>query len=270
MAGRSAFVSGAASGIGLAAARRFADAGADLSLLDVDPARLARVGKEFQDGGVRVRTYAVDVTRFDDLDAAVRDSIEAYGRIDVLVNNTGGPGAVKEIEDFELAEWQYAFDVGVTAAFVGTRAALPAMRAAGRGAIVNTASVCGLAADDGLPAYNAAKAAVINFTRATAVGYAKYGIRANCVCPGFIWSPPVRAMFDPARGPGYAERLARMLDAHPIGRAGEPEEVANVIYFLASDDASWVSGAAYTVDGGLTASTGMPVLPVGRFAPAAE
>jgi meso-butanediol dehydrogenase/(S,S)-butanediol dehydrogenase/diacetyl reductase len=141
------------------------------------------------------------------------------------------------------------------------------MLQAGSGSIVNTASVSGIAADHGLSAYNAAKAGVINFTRSTAVEYSSRGIRANCVCPGAIATAPVVRMFHGGGSPGYARRKQQMEASHAMGRMGRPEEVAEVVCFLASDAASFVSGAAYAVDGGLMAATGMPPLPVGVYRP---
>ena len=157
--------------------------------------------------------------------------------------------------------------VSLTSVFITTKLALPHMLERGRGAIVNIASVSGLAGDIGLSAYNAAKAGVINFTRATSTEFSRRGIRANSVCPGVIASPPIRAMFDPQRSPGHAARRAEMEASHPIGRFGEPEEVAQVACFLASDAAAFVTGAAYVVDGGLSGWTGMPAVPLGAYRP---
>ena len=147
--------------------------------------------------------------------------------------------------------WTATLDVGLTAVFRAIRRAIPVMRVQGSGAIVNTASISGLYADYGIVAYNAAKAGVVNLTRVAAIEYARFGIRVNCICPGAINTPLLTAAAQP-------EMIKKFNEVIPMGRLGRPEEMANVILFLASDLASFVTGSAYVADGGQTAKTGSP------------
>jgi len=246
-AGRTAVVTGAASGIGAATARALAREGAHVVVLDVDAAGGAAVAGEA--GGTFLAVDVADETAYAQ---ALGATARARGRVDVLVSNAFAavPG---RLESLALAEWQRTLDVTLTAVFTGLRAAVPLMRAQGGGAVVHVASVSGLAGDRGLAAYNAAKAGVVNFTRAAALELAGAGIRVNAVCPGLIDTPSLRRALD--RVPG-AEGPARA--AVPLGRLGRAEEVAAAICFLASDDASYVTGTTLVVDGGLTAGTGIP------------
>jgi meso-butanediol dehydrogenase/(S,S)-butanediol dehydrogenase/diacetyl reductase len=178
--------------------------------------------------------------------------------VDVLHNNAFGvPSALRQNRmarsaDIDQAVWDYTIQVGLTAVMQATRAALPIMRNQGGGAIVNTASISGLFADYGIAAYNVMKAGVINFTRVVAIEYAPHNIRCNCVCPGAIDTPLLQRSFSI---PGFADATRA---AVPMGRLGKPEEMANVVLFLASDLASYVTGSAFVADGGLTAKTGIP------------
>jgi meso-butanediol dehydrogenase/(S,S)-butanediol dehydrogenase/diacetyl reductase len=246
-AGRTAVVTGAASGIGAATAAALAREGAHVVVLDVDAAGGARVAREI--GGTFA---AVDVADEAALARALGETARARGRLDVLVSNAFAT-AVGALESLAVAEWRRTLDVTLTAVFTGLRAAVPLMRAQGGGAVVNVASISGLAGDRGLGAYNAAKAGVVNLTRAAALELATAGIRVNAVCPGLIDTPSLRRALQ--RVPAV-EGLARA--AVPVGRLGRPEEVAAAICFLASDDASYVTGAALVVDGGLMAGTGIP------------
>ncbi len=181
-----------------------------------------------------------------------------FGRIDVLHNNAFGTppelqGArLARIADIDDAVWAHTLQLGLTAVMQATRRVIPLMQRQGGGAIVNTASISGQYADYGIAAYNAMKAAVINLTKVTAVEYAGDNIRCNCICPGAIRTPLLERSLSL---PGFE---ADTIAAIPAGRLGTPEEMANVVLFLASDLASYVTGAAFVADGGLTAKTGMP------------
>jgi meso-butanediol dehydrogenase/(S,S)-butanediol dehydrogenase/diacetyl reductase len=244
-------VTGAASGIGAACARRFAAEGARVALCDLDEAGLAAVAKEIDPSGERVLTARVDVAQMEEVQAFTDAAATRFGRLDVVLNNAG-IGAFGHSDEIDPAAWHRTFAVDVHSVFYGTRAALPHLRRAGGGAIVNTASISGLRGDYGLSAYNAAKGAVVNYTRAAALECAREGIRVNAVCPG----PIETALAGPLLR--HAKVSAAYAKAVPMGRAGRAEEVAAAAAFLASDDASYITGAMLVVDGGLLAATGQP------------
>ena len=248
-AGRVAIVTGAASGIGAATARALGAAGARVVVADVDRERGASVASEI--GGA---FELVDVADEAGLSALITRTAETLGRLDVLVSNAFA-ARVGVLERFALADWTRTLDVTLTPVFTGLKAAVPIMRTRGGGAIVNVASISGLAGDPGMVAYNVAKAGVINLTRTAALEVASAGIRVNAVCPGLIDTP---ALARAVRG--SAERETTLASAVPLLRLGRPEEVAGAILFLASDEASYITGTTLVVDGGLTAWTGIPVL----------
>ena len=176
---------------------------------------------------------------------------QRFGRLDVVFNNAG-IGAFGKTPDLDPETWLRTFAVDVHSVFYGCRAAIPFLRESGGGAIVNTASISGLGGDYGLSAYNAAKGAVVNYTRAAAIEHAREDIRINAVCPGPIETPLASPLINhPKVAPAYAELI-------PMGRPGRSEEVAAAAAFLASDDASYITGAMLVVDGGITAATGQP------------
>jgi meso-butanediol dehydrogenase/(S,S)-butanediol dehydrogenase/diacetyl reductase len=248
-AGRVAIVTGGASGIGAATATALGAEGARVVVADFDRERGPNVARE--SGG----TFEwVDVAEPGQVTRLVADTARTMGRLDVLVASAFAT-AFGSIESLGLAEWSRTLDVTLTPVFTGLRAAIPAMRAQGGGAVVNVASISGLGGDRGLAAYNAAKAGVINLTRTAALELARAGIRVNAVCPGLIATPALQRAF--SRLP---EREESARAAVPVGRFGRPEEVARAILFLASDDASYVTGTTLVVDGGLGAGTGIPDL----------
>ena len=238
--GRTAVVTGGASGIGRAIARRLAAEGADVVVADVDAAGAEQVAGEL--GG---RAVAADVTSPDD----VARLAEAAGAVDVLVNNAGG-GLSDDLLEIDPATWDRDVALNLKAAFLCAKAVLPGMIERGRGVIVNIASVNGMTAL-GYEPYSAAKAGMISLTESIAVRYGPQGIRAVAVAPGSIRSP----IWEERRReePQIFERLVRW---YPLRRVGEPEDVAAAVAFLASDDASWISGETLRVDGGLLAGNG--------------
>jgi meso-butanediol dehydrogenase/(S,S)-butanediol dehydrogenase/diacetyl reductase len=246
-----ALITGGASGIGAATARRLAAEGARLLLVDRDEARLADAAAKLGAPEGRVATCPADVAHREQVEAAVGAAIERFGRLDILFNNAG-VGTYGLTPDLAPEEWHRVIDIDLHSVFYGCRAAIPHLRVAGGGAIVNTASISGLFGDYGLAAYNAAKGAVVNYTRTLAIDHAREGIRVNAVCPGPIDTTLTKPMLEiPALVSEYAERI-------PMGRPGRAEEVAAVVAFLASADAAYVTGATVVVDGGLTAATGQP------------
>jgi meso-butanediol dehydrogenase/(S,S)-butanediol dehydrogenase/diacetyl reductase len=257
--GKAGLVTGGGSGIGRATAIGFARLGGRVAVADINGENANKVAGEIAGAGGTAIAIVCDVTRAADIDMMIARTKAEFGRIDLLHNNAFGlPAAASSSQvasrtaDVTDEIWNYMIEVGLSAVFRAMKRVLPIMRAQGSGAIVNTASISGLRADYGIPAYNAAKAGVINLTRAVAIEYAPYGIRANCICPGAIDTP----LLAPALAqPGFADRIR---EAIPVGRLGKPEEMANVVLFLASDLASFVTGAALVADGGQTAKTGSP------------
>lgn len=234
-------VTGAASGIGYEMAAQFLAEGAIVHAADLDPAGSP-------DGA---RPWPLDVSDPDQVDAFVAAVLAEHGRIDVLCNNAG-IGSTTDAIDCTPDEWDTVFAVNVRGVFLGTRAVLPHMLAAGKGSIVNTASVAGLIGLRDRAAYCASKGAVVAFTRQVAVQYAGTGIRCNCICPGTVDSPWVGRLLADT---GDAEtRRAALTARQPVGRLGTPSEVAKAALYLASDDADFITGSALVIDGGLTAA----------------
>lgn len=244
-------ITAAASGIGLAAARRFAGEGALLALCDQNGEELVARAREFGVPQDRLWLATVDVRDKAGLEAFVAEAASRLGGIDVLVNNAGA-GRRGRVQDLGDDDWRHVMGVSLDSVFHASRAAMPHLVAT-RGAIVNVASISGLAGDGGNAAYNAAKAAVINLTRAMAVDAGRDNVRVNAVAPGLTATPMTERMrASPAVMEQYEDRI-------PLARAGAPEEIAAAICFLASDDASYINGVCLPVDGGLSAWTGQPV-----------
>jgi meso-butanediol dehydrogenase/(S,S)-butanediol dehydrogenase/diacetyl reductase len=246
--GKVVIVTGAASGIGEATARRFVAEGAKVALVDRDEASLEKVAKSLPADQVMVQ--AADVSDSRAVDGLVAAIIGHFGRLDVIVNNAGvhEGGDPASITD---EKWRKVMSTDVDGVFYGCRAALPHIEKT-RGSIVNTASVSGTGGDWGMSPYNAAKGAVVNLTRALALDLGKKGIRVNAVCPSLTRTGMTEDMMNDKK------LLAKFAERIPLGRVCEPEEVAAVIAFLASDDASFMTGANVAVDGGVSASNGQP------------
>jgi NAD(P)-dependent dehydrogenase (short-subunit alcohol dehydrogenase family) len=251
--GRAALITGAATGIGRATARLFAAAGARLALTDVREAELEQTVSAVRAEGGEATALVADLARPQDCAAVVEAAARAHGRLDVVFNNAGVGTMVVggTVETISLEHWDLAQDVNVRAIYLVSRAAVPRLRAAGGGAIVNTASVSAFHGSRSRPthAYAASKGAVLALTRAMAASFGPDGIRVNAICPGTIRT---RLTADIIEG---VERETVAGRGIPLGRVGEPEDIARCALFLASDDAAWISGAEIVVDGGALAAT---------------
>lgn len=249
--GKVALITGAASGLGLEVAGQMAAEGARLVLVDWDQANLQVATGELAKTGAAVKSMQGDVSQEPTAGRAVDLAKSAFGRLDILFNNAGiDPLRARSVVETEVADWDRILDVNVRSAFLMSRAAIPLMREGGGGSIVNTASVAGLKPGADETAYSVSKAAMISLTAATALDSAASGIRANCVCPGFM----EMVMTDRRRDLTAEQQAARAAGAAarvPLGRQGTYVEVAKAVLFLAGPDASYITGAALVVDGGL-------------------
>jgi meso-butanediol dehydrogenase/(S,S)-butanediol dehydrogenase/diacetyl reductase len=192
-----------------------------------------------------------DVRSPEEVEALTQAAVDRHGRLDIVFNNAG-IGAYGKTPDLDLEVWRAVLETNLYSVFYGCRAAIPRLRAAGGGAIVNTASISGLHGDYGLSAYNASKGGLVNYTRTLAIDHAREKIRVNAVCPG----PIETSLTEPLLGNQAMVRDYNQLI--PMGRVGRADEVASAVAFLASDDAAYITGAMLVIDGGLTAATGQP------------
>ena len=249
--GKVGLITGGAGTIGRATARRFAAEGASVVVADRDQARAEEVAADVRtEGGRPALGLAVDVTSDASVAAMVRQAVAAYGQIDILFTCAGVlvSGSVTETS---LADWERTLAVNLTGPFLASRHVVPVMIAAGGGSIVHMSSTAGLVGETSIAAYCASKGGVLMLARQMALDYARQGVRVNVICPGWIDTP----FNDPAiEAAGGKAALAPFVDQMvPMGRQGSPEEVADVVAFLASDDARLMTGSIVTVDGGLTA-----------------
>lgn len=245
--GRVAVVTGAAGGIGLGIATRFAEEGAIVFLTDIDGARAEQAAIELRQSGCDVRAMAVDVARGQDVTSLFRTIEGAQGKIDVLVNNAG-INVRSDFRHLSDADWEQLREVNLDGVLRIARDGFELMRRSGRGSLINIASVMGHRGLRQLAAYSATKGAVAALTRALAVEYAPFGIRVNTLSPGFVETGLTDRVL---RNPAIKKAL---LDQTPLGRFGTAADIASAAVFFASDDASFVTGAELLVDGGMTAS----------------
>jgi meso-butanediol dehydrogenase/(S,S)-butanediol dehydrogenase/diacetyl reductase len=251
-ANKVAVITGGASGIGQAAARRFHSEGASVMIADLNEEMGQALVSEL--GPERAAFQRTDVSDWGEVQALIAAVKSRFGRLDILFNNAG-IGCFGATPDLPVEDWKRVLAIDLDSVFYGCKAAIPLMRETGGGSIINTASASGLAGDYGFTAYNAAKGAVVNYTRALAIDHVREGIRVNAICPGPVATPIIAGVDEM---PGIRPIWDR---AVPMGRFAQPEEIASVAAFLASDDASYVVGAIISVDGGLGAHTGQPDLP---------
>ena len=245
--GKSAIITGGASGIGQTTAELFVEQGASVVIADINEEAGQQLAGELSSSGGDVIFIHCDVTKAADCQKVVKVAVDEFGKVDILFNNAGVIRRSDVLETSE-AEWDLVMDVNAKSVFLMSKYAIPEMVKAGGGVIINAGSSWGMKGGGKAAAYCASKAAVVNMTRAMAIDHGEQHIRVNCVCPGDTDTPMLR---------GEAQQLAQdelefMAEAadRPLGRYGEPEEVAQAVLFLASDAASYVTGAALVVDGG--------------------
>jgi NAD(P)-dependent dehydrogenase (short-subunit alcohol dehydrogenase family) len=253
--GKVAIITGAANGIGRATAVLFAAEGAKLVLADINEEGLKETLDMVKKGGGEATSQKTNVSVEEEVKALIDLALKTYSQIDILCNNAGTGGDLAKLENESEDTWKKVYGVNVLGAVFASKHVAGPMMARKRGAIVNTASVAGIRGGAGGNAYSASKAALINFTQTSACDLGGFGVRVNAVCPGLIETGMTKMVFDYARSAGKIDKVGYRCE---LRRYGHPEEVASAILFLASDDASYITGQALPVDGGNTASLNLP------------
>ena len=251
LAGKVAIVTGAALGLGRATAIRVAEEGAAVGILDLHDDVGEGLAKELQGRGFKARYWRCDVSRESEVERVFGEVAAAFGGLNILVNNAGVAGANKPTHEITEAEWDFVQGINVKGVFFGTKHAVPLMRRAGGGSIINLSSIYGLVGAGDVPPYHASKGAVRLMSKNDALIYAPDKIRVNSIHPGFIWTPMVEGFLSDQ---GDVQEGRKAVDAlHPLGHIGEADDIAWGAVYLASDEAKFVTGAELVIDGGYTA-----------------
>ena len=243
--GKTALVTGAASGIGKATALLFGQYGANVMVSDIDQAPGQQVADQLKASGINARFFRADVSDPTQCQQLVQETVDAFGSLDMACNNAGIGGELNMTADYSLEGWQQIINVNLNSAFFCLKYELAAMLKQGAGAIVNMASILGQVGTAGSPGYVTAKHGLVGLTQTAAIEYAPQGIRINAVGPGYIDTPLLNQLSPEVR--------KQLIDLHPIGRLGKADEVAELVVWLCSDKASFVTGSYYPVDGGYLA-----------------
>jgi NAD(P)-dependent dehydrogenase (short-subunit alcohol dehydrogenase family) len=244
--GKTAFITGAGSGLGRAASKRFAEEGATVVAADIDGEAAEETAALVEEAGATGETQELDVTDHAAFRAAIDATVERHG-LDVVVNNAGVSHGRANVEEIGIEERDRTIDVNIKGVWNGCHAAMPHLKEQGSGSIVNTASFAGVTGVAQLSAYSLTKGAVVNFTHSLAAEAGPDGVRVNAICPAVTDTPMARGDHE---GQEWEELKSRMAQQYPLRRLGRPEDIANGMLFLASDEADWVTGHALVVDGG--------------------
>ncbi|MFN2372501.1 MAG: SDR family NAD(P)-dependent oxidoreductase [Cyclonatronaceae bacterium] len=244
-----AIITGAASGMGAAEAKLFAKEGAKVVATDIQEEKLQDIVERIKSEGGEAVAIKQDVTLKDDWDRVVEKAVKRYGQIDILINNAGIGGAegFAKLDDVDIDSWNKFMNVNSTGNFLGVKAVAPEMKKAGKGSIINTSSIAGLVGGAAGIQYSASKGANRIMSKTAAIELAPHNIRVNSIHPGFIDTPMVSVVTE------NKEALEASLKLIPMGRTGTPDEIANLVLFLASDESGYITGAEITIDGGFTA-----------------
>ncbi len=253
MQGKIALVTGGGSGIGQAACLEFARSGAKVMVVDIDAVAGESTANSIRASGAEAQFFRADVSRSSDVQAYVEHTLGTFGRIDTFFNNAGIEGIISPLAEYTEENWDRVIGINLKGTFLGLRYVLPVMIAQKKGTIVNTASVAGTVGAPNMAAYSASKHAIIGLTRTAAGEVGKQGVRVNAICPGPINTRMMRSLEGMINPNDPAVVAKANVSRNPMGRYGEPEEVARLVVFLASDESDYVNGVAWLIDGGRTA-----------------